>query len=128
MREKMAKKKINNEITLNEKIDKLLNVLDDPATTCKFWKTDDTSSHLMGLRPVKRTTVEIIGKDSFNPYEKKIDENLFKVFIIYISQNEKENILNPQELEYKNDLENKGYIYLKHHDLLYIYEFIRNNT
>jgi hypothetical protein len=124
----MTKKKINNETKLNQKLDKLLNILNLPETGCNFWKTEESTSHLMGLRPVKRTTVEIIAKDSFNPYERKLEENFFKVFKIYISLNEKENILSKEELEYKKDLEEKGYIYLKHHDLLYIYEFIRNNT
>jgi hypothetical protein len=124
----MTKKKINNTTKLDEKINKLLNILNFPETGCNFWKTEEPFSHLMGLRPVKRTTVEIIAKDTFNPYEKKLEEKFFKVFKIYISSNEKENILSKEELDYKKNLEENGYIYLKHHDTFYIYEFIRNNT
>ena len=123
----MPKKKINPLDKHNEKVDKLLNILNLPETSCKFWKAEEPYYHLMGIRPVTRTTLEIINKDGYSPYEKKTDEYLFKVFMIHISSNEKENILNKEELEYKKDLEKDGYIYLKHHDLFYIYEFIRNN-
>lgn len=124
----MPKKKISQSDKRNEKLDKLLTILNLPETSCKFWKVEQPYCHLMGIRPVARTTLEIINKDGYNPYDKKTDEKLFKVFMINITLNEKENIISKEELGYKKDLEENGYIYLKHHDLFYIYEFIRNNT
>ena len=127
----MSRKKINKDEKKDEKIeqsiDKLLIVINDAATQCRFWRCNEPYAHIMGIRPVKRTTLEVINKNGFNPYNKETEENLFKSFIIYISPNENENTLNKEEIQNKKHWEDKGYIYLKHHDLLYIYEFIRNN-
>ena len=121
----MTKKprKIPNE----ERIEKLLLLLNHPETGCKFWREERDNYHLMGVRPIKRTTLEIINKDGYNPLPKQTEEKLFKVFYISISTEEKFNKLNNEEIKFKNSLEDSGYIYLKHHDLIYIYQFIREN-
>lgn len=125
----MTKKPKNtNDMVLNdEKIDKLLFVLNKPETTCTFWRVDDKDAHLMGIRPITRTTVEMINENGFNPYEKKVTENLFKCFKIYVINNKEENIITAEVIEKKNEIEKNGIIYIKHHDPIFIYDLIRGS-
>lgn len=121
------KKKLTKEENLNKRIDKILAILNVLETGCIFWRSTKPHSHIMGIRPVKRTIFEIIGKDTFNPLERKFEEMLFKLFSVYISDKEEDNILTKEEIENKKELEKNGVIYLKSNDLFFIFDFIRNS-
>ena len=86
MKQSSPKKKTKDQ-KLQEKIDKLLFILNAPETSCTFWKVNEPNVHIMGIRPIKRTTVEVINPNGFNPYDKKTEENLFKCFKIFCSPN-----------------------------------------
>lgn len=123
----MTKKKQTKDEKLEERIEKILFILNQPETGCRFWKSDQPHSHIMGIRPINRTCKEVIGKDTFNPYDKITDEKLFKFFYIYISSKKEYIVPSIEEIEQKKEIENNGCIYKKHHDLFYIFDFIRNN-
>ena len=121
------KPKINIQQVISERVEKLLLILNKPERGCYFWKVDDPYVHLMGICSVKRTTLEIINENGFNPYEKKTIENLFKCFKILILYNEDDNNVTQEEIEKKKEIENNGIIYIKHHDLIYIFDKVRNS-
>lgn len=121
------KPKINDDDFIKNRIDKLLLVLNKHETGCMFWKINDPDVHIMGLRPVKRITLEVINENGFNPYERKGNENLFKCFKILILTNKDEYIVTTEEIEKKNEIEKNGVIYIKHHDPIYIFDSIRNS-
>jgi hypothetical protein len=123
-----TKNKPTKEQKLTDNIDRLLKVLNSPETTCTFWRVDDPHVHIMGIRPVKRTTIEIINENGFNPYDKKIEENLFKCFKIFINNNKNEQALTKEEINIKKEIENNGVIYIKDHDLIYIFDKVRKST
>lgn len=122
------KKKVKAEDTLETKINKLLSVLNVPETGCTFWKIEEPEAHIMGIRPIKRTTVEIINENGFNPYEKKTDENLFKCFKIFISDNKEQYNLTKEEVEIKKNIEKNGTIYIKSFDLIKIFDTVRKSS
>ena len=113
---------------LSDQIDKLLYILNAPETTCTFWKVNDPDFHIMGLRPVKRITIEVINENGFNPYDKKIEENLFKCFKIYILDSKDKIIINEEEINKKKEIEKNGVIYIKSNDLIYIFDTIRKSS
>ena len=107
-------------------INKLLNILNIPETRSTFWLINEPNVHIMGIRHVLMTTIEIINENGFTPYENKVKENLFKVFKIFVCYEDEE--LNIQEeLDLKKEIETNGIIYIKHHDLIYIYEKVRES-
>lgn len=111
-----------------ESVDKLLLILNAPETNCIFWKINEPDAHIMGIRPVTRTTIEIINENGFNPYEKKTPEKLFKCFKIFIMDNKEKNIINADEISKKKEIENNGIIYIKNSDLIYIYDKVRRSS
>lgn len=123
-----SKKKQTKDHILQEKIEKLMLILNSPETSCTFWKVNDPQVHLMGIRPVKRTTIEVINPNGFNPYDKKTEENLFKCFKIFITDSKKDNLVTEEEVKNKKDIEKNGVIYIKHHDLIYIFETVRKSS
>lgn len=120
-------KKISKEQSLKNSIDKLLIILNNPETNCLFWKIDDPNAHIMGIRPIVRTTLKVINENGFNPYEKKIEENLFKCFKIFILDNKDKYIINQNEIDKKKEIENNGIIYIKSPDLIYIIDTVRKS-
>lgn len=127
MKEPSRKKKTQDQI-LQEKIEKLLFILNSPETSCIFWKVNEPHAHLMGIRPVKRTTVEVINPNGFNPYDKKIEENLFKCFKIFILDNKRDVVINEEEIKNRKEIEKNGIIYIKNNDLICIFETVRKST
>jgi len=113
--------------SLDPNIYKLLTLLNAPETQCTFWIANEPDVHIMGIRPIKRTTVEIINESGFTPYENKVVENLFKVFKIYVLDNKESLVINNEELEKKREIEKNGVIYIKHYELVYIFETIRKS-
>jgi hypothetical protein len=114
-----------------EKINRLLTKLNDSETKSEFWQISHKDYHIAGVRPVTRTTVEILGKDGFNPYEKKIDEILFKYYKIFIVEDKEEFSMEPEICRMtgkKMEIEDNGAIYLKSNDLLWIYNAIRDRN
>lgn len=110
-----------------ESIDKLLFILNQPETGCTFWKIEDPDAHIMGIRPITRTTIEIVNENGFNPYDRKKIEHLFKCFKVLIVNKKEEIKTLQEEITKKNEIEKNGIIYIKHHDLLYIFENIKNS-
>lgn len=128
-----SEKKVTKEQKISESIDKLLFILNAPETNCIFWKVNEPDAHIMGIRPVTRTTIEIINENGFNPYDKKTSENLFKCFKIFILPNKEknvinQNILNKEEISKKKEIEKNGIIYIKSSDLIYIFNTIRKSS
>lgn len=121
------KKKQTQDDMLQEKIEKLLSILNSPETLCTFWKINEPHAHLMGIRPVKRTTIEIINPNGFNPYDKKTEENLFKCFKIFVENNKKHYLTIEEKFKIRNELEKNGIIYISHYDLISILEIIRKS-
>lgn len=121
-------KKVTKEQNIAERIDKLLFILNAPETNCIFWKVNEADAHIMGIRPVTRTTIKIINENGFNPYERKTPENLFKCFKIYILNNKEKNIINQDEIYKKKEIEKNGIIYIKNSDLIYIFDTIRKSS
>lgn len=72
----MTNRSVKNKIKITE----LLARLNDPVTGCSFWKT--SVNQVSGVRPITRTTKEIINPDHFTPYEKITEEHLFNFFIL----------------------------------------------
>lgn len=124
----LPQKKIKSKDDLETKINKLLSVLNVPETNCTFWKIDDPHAHIMGIRPIKRTTVEIINENGFNPYEKKTDENLFKCFKIFILENKEQYTITKEEVDNKKNIEKNGIIYIKSFDLIKIFDIVRKSS
>jgi hypothetical protein len=124
----VPKTKVIKEQKITESIDKLLIILNTPETNCIFWKVNEPDAHIMGIRPVTRTTIEIINENGFNPYEKKTPENLFKCFKIFIMANREKNLVNQDEIAKKKEIEKNGIIYIKSSDLIYIFDTIRRST
>ncbi len=111
-----------------DNLNKLLAMLIHPETNCVFWKIDDPHAHIMGIRPVKRTTVTIINENGFNPYEKKTDERLFKCFKVFVLDKKNAYHIDEEEIKIKKDIEKNGIIYIKNYDLIYIVNTIRNSN
>jgi hypothetical protein len=114
-------------------IDKLrdrakIEVLNDPMTACKFWRSIDEECDISGIKPVKRTTIETINANGFTPFDKKIEEDLFLYFNIELVDSKDPYIMSKEDIEKKNKIGKNGKIYLKHNDSFYIYEFIRNKA
>lgn len=126
MKEQRRKKKTKDEI-LQEKIEKILFVLNSPETSCAFWRVNEPNVHIMGIRPVKRNVVEVINPNGFNPYDKKTEENLFKCFKILVVENKKDLPMMEEEISLKKEIEKNGIIYIKSHDLIYIIETVRKS-
>ena len=118
-REVISKKESN--------IDKLLSLLNHPDTKSTFWKVDEPYVHIMGIRPITRTTLEIINENGFNPYENKVKEKLFKVFKIYMSTPRKKDIID-KDIKIKKSIEQHGITYINHYDLAYIYKTIKESN
>ncbi len=121
-------KKETKEQKLADQIKKLLHILNASETNCTFWKVEDPDFHIMGLRPVKRMTIEVINENGFNPYEKKIEEKLFKCFKIYILDSKDKIIINEEEIKKKKEIERNGMIYIKSNDLIYIFDTVRKSS
>lgn len=122
-----TKKKITKDDILQEKIENLLSILNSPETSCTFWKVNEPYAHLMGIRPVRRTTIEVINPNGFNPYDKKIEENLFKCFKIFIKDSKKDLPLDENEINIRPEIEKNGIIYIEGHDLISITESVRRS-
>ena len=122
-----SKKKQTKDDMLQEKIENLLSILNSPESSCTFWKINEPHVHLMGIRPVKRTTVEVINPNGFNPYDKKIEENLFKCFKIFIENNKEHYPTDEEKINIRNELEKSGIVYITHHDLISIFESVRRS-
>ena len=105
-----ARKKQTKDKILQERIDKLLFIFNAPETTCIFWKVNEPHAHIMGVRPVKRTTVEVVNPNGFNPYDKKIEENLFKCFKIFILDSKENIVMTDEEIKNKQEIEKKNNI------------------
>lgn len=125
---KEPKKKQTKEQKLQERIEKLLFILNSPETSCLFWRINEPNAHLMGIRPVKRTTVEVVNPNGFNPYDKKIEENLFKCFKIFILDSKNNIVMTEEEIKNKKDIEKSGVIYIKNNDLVYIFDCVRKSS
>lgn len=123
-----ARKKQTKDQILQERIDKLLFIFNAPETSCIFWKVNEPNAHLMGIRPVKRTTVEVVNPNGFNPYDKKIEENLFKCFKIFILDSKENIVMTDEEIKNKQEIEKNGIIYIKNNDLIYIFDTVRKST
>lgn len=127
MKEKVRKKPTKEE-ALQDRMEKLLFMLNSPETSCTFWKVNEPHAHIMGIRPVKRTTIEMVNPNGFNPYEKKIEENLFKCFKIFILDNKKEYISTNEDAIVRKEIEKSGIVYVKHSDLIFIIDYIRKSS
>lgn len=110
------------------KINILLKWLADPKTGCIFWKDKDGSGDIVGIRPVKRITIETINPNGFTPYKKETEENLFKLYLIDVVTCNDIYIWTTEDFEKREMIEQNGTIYLKSENIKYIYDFIRKNT
>lgn len=126
--ENKQNKKTSAESELENKIDKLLFILNNPETNCVFWKIDEPNAHIMGIRPVQRTTIEVINENGFNPFDKKTEEKLFKCFKIYVLNNKSEESQNKEGIDNVKEIEKNGIMYIKSYDLIYIVDKIRKST
>ena len=120
--------KLRDRAKIEVRIDKLLEILNDPMTACKFWRSIDEECDISGIKPVKRTTIETINANGFTPFDKKIEEDLFLYFNIELVDSKDPYIMSKEDIEKKNKIGKNGKIYLKHNDSFYIYEFIRNKA
>lgn len=107
-------------------IQKLHFMLNDPETKCSFWFSHDMKG-FSGIRPVKRTTVETLNKDGFNPWEKKVEETFFRFYIIDVLEEKHEGPEDKETIEKRIRLEDLGYIYLRSHNIDWIYNYIKSN-
>lgn len=112
----------------DKKIKKLMSLLNSPETGCFFWNGFVMGSDIMGVRPIERTTKTIINEHGFNPLEQLKKEIFHSVYFIQILDGKitvkEQKFLN----QYNKELENTGIIYLMHHDITWIYDFIRNRA
>lgn len=121
----VPKKKPNKE-SIDSRIDKLLTILNQPQTNCEFWKVSSPHYHIAGVRPVTKETIKVLNPDSFNPYEDRKIEMLFKYFKILITEESESEFI--AHVDTKTKIEKNGTIYLVSHDLIWIYEQIRSIT
>jgi len=113
---------------LETKIQKLLHVLNDPDYKCEFWRSEHRDYHIVGVRPVTKTTIEILNADGYNPYRKEIGEIVFKYYKIFIVDSNDQYNMTLNDLDRKRTIEMNGTIYLKHNDLIWIVDYIRNRS
>ena len=124
---KPKKKSCEPILNVTNNLTKLKNLLNKPETGCTFWHSAEEGINLHGYKSIFRTTVEIINKNGFMPYNKTIDEKLFKVFKIYL-EDKNENLTVDKIKKIKDIAQSDGSIYIRHKDPVYIYEAIKNSN
>ena len=106
-------------------IDRLLSMLNDPSTSCKFWKSINEECDISGIRRVNRKCTKVMNEHGFNPKPIETEEVLFKYYNIDICDTIDR--ANEEDIKKEEELKSKGIRYIKSHDVDYIFEVIRGD-